>query len=445
MLFRSGQVCPFSELYVLENENKPSISVNSISNETCRGLKDGKAEVVINNADGQYEINWFNGDTTAISSNLTGGGRSYVSVTDEANCTAIGSVWFSGVAAIGAGEEVSPSLCDSNTGTIKFKTNSNYNYAFNWADGDTSSDRINLASRDYSVKITRDDGCFTEKNITVVDDCEGKISCNDDFVTISNKDEGLIFQFDNDRDLSKAKMESIQLSKAMHGRLYTSDYIRDGFTLNKFVKIVYTPHNKNYVGTDSFTYKICTDYGFCDSATVYLNIVSQPLVRVINVNNSDMIIVKGERIRLYASGADSFSVLPETDIVQSNIGSRYFRASPTQTTTYTFTGTNNNGLTDTYEVTIRVIGDTVIPDYETIDNEIQIRIDGNKKNLIHITGQLQKYQITVHDIPNDAINNWSTLNNISTIDISSLNDGLHYLNIQHKDYPNVISSTILQQ
>jgi len=440
MIFFSYDECPFEYTVKLENENSPDLTVNRIAYETCTGLKDGVAEVIVNNADGQYNIQWFNGETTEISSNQAAG-LSYVSVTDEANCTAIGQVWMYTSSELKPVVNVSHTLCGSNTGEIEIKINNEEKYTFNWAVGNALSKRTNLSPGNYSVKISDNEGCFVEKNITVYDDCDKKIICNDDYIDVYKGSESFIFQFENDSIPPNAKIDFVYRHEIENGIIYPNDYLAYAFITNEFTKLVYSPSDTTYTGTDSFKYRVCTDSGYCDTATVYLNIVDYPTVRVVNRESQDMVIFPGEGVRLYPLGAASYTVTPETNVTEFY---NYFKATPTETTTYTFTGTTNDGLTDTYDVTVEVIGDTVLPGIEAINNGININADAFN-NLIYINGQLQNYNISVQNVANNDIFHRPTPNNTSAINLQDLDDGLYYLIIQHKDYSNVISQTIISK
>jgi len=148
----------------------------------------------------------------------------------------------------------------------------------------------------------------------------------------------------------------------------------------------------------------------------------------------------GETLQLRLSGAETFDVSPTTGLNLGSLAWNNVWANPTETTTYTITGTNSDGQTDTHEITIEVVK----AGFEAFDNAIQIHQDANN-NLVYINGQLQMVDITVLDANDNVIMNVPTQDNTMIIGSDGFTDGLHYLNIQHKDYPNVRTKTILKQ
>jgi len=183
-----------------------------------------------------------------------------------------------------------------------------------------------------------DAGCFMEKNITVYDDCDGKITCVDDFADANNQYGAYMFLMDNDVDPSAAKITQAIITQPTYGFVYETSFdLNYGYTLDEYTVFAYSPNDNTYTGPDSFTYTACTDYGFCDSATVYLTVVAEPVVQVLNTVSEDLVICQDESIQLIAQGAQTYTWSPSTGLDQ-NTGS-YVQASPTQTTTYTITGT----------------------------------------------------------------------------------------------------------
>jgi len=354
--------CPFELNIILENEDGADLTTNVMNHQTCDGIEDGAAEVSVANANGSYDMLWSNGSITNDANNLATGNH-FVTVTDQANCISIERIWISLINGFFGDEQVSGSICNSNTGSIDLLNIQGgagtgfYNYS--WSDGSTNATRTNLTSNNYDVIISDDAGCFIEKNITVYDDCDGRITCADDFQDVNNQTGAYIPILQNDIDPSPANVVQGIISQPTYGFVYESSFtliypdILDENTL-----FFYYPYDNTYTGPDSFTYTFCTDYGFCDSATVYLNVVAEPVVQAFNIEAEDLIICEGEEIQLIATGAQDYSWSPNTGLDQ-NTGS-FVLASPTETTTYTVTGTTAEGETDSYEITIQ-IGSAVTP------------------------------------------------------------------------------------
>ncbi|WP_199140986.1 lamin tail domain-containing protein [Pedobacter sp. ASV12] len=89
------------------------------------------------------------------------------------------------------------------------------------------------------------------------------------------------------------------------------------------------------------------------TATVIINALP---ALVITSNTSSAVISKGTAIVLSASGANTYTWSPQTDVIAGQ-GSANLTIRPKQTTTYTVTGTNASGCTTTQSITIQVQDD----------------------------------------------------------------------------------------
>lgn len=368
-----NNICPFELNVILENESGADVSVSSLSPQTCQGINDGSLQAVINSVNGTYNLSWSNGSNNMVASNLESGNH-FVTVIDQADCVSIERGWVSISNSMYVFETVFGSSCNNNTGAIDlgvYGGNGTGAFAYQWSNGNSSEDPSNLSSGDYSVLINDDAGCFMTHELTVYDDCDGKITCSDDNADINNTYGGYIFPFANDTDASDANFTQITISQPTYGSAYSSNY---GFMYsylpseNTFIE--YYPNDNTYTGPDSFTYKVCTSYGFCDSATVYINLVAVPVVQVATWSDEDLKLCNGESVYLTATGAESYSWSPANGL--STTTGNSVQASPSQTTTYTITGTNADGSTDNTQITIEV-GAAVatisgLPYFAEIDN-----------------------------------------------------------------------------
>lgn len=434
--------CPFRLDVILENEESADLTINTLSNRSCPGIDDGMAEVIVNNANGNYNIEWSNGTTTAVVSNLS---KSYnwVTVTDSMNCKAIGEAYIRMDRRLNSSETVSGTICNANTGSVSLLVegdSSNGVYNFQWKDGSTSENRTDMEAGDYSVVISDNMGCFIEKDITIYDNCKGKINCKDDYVDINNQHGCNVFPFANDVDSMDGIITSFKVSQPSHGSINIPGY---GHTSKKIAgnnAHVYYKGDGIYTGLDSLTYTVCTNYGFCDSATIYLNVVNRPVVSSYDTYADSMQIYLGETVTLRVQGAETYS-WPSTESLRfSRHSDSYAWASPTETTTYTITGINADGQTDTYDITVEVLE----ANFEAFSNAIQVHKDF-ENNLIHIKGKLQMLDIRVLDAANNVVLNLSSESNTLTIDFSDSDNGLYYLDVQHKYFPNVNTTTVLKQ
>jgi len=438
----NGENCPFRLDIVLENENSADLEVNILKRQSCVEVADGVAEVIVSNANGNYNIEWSNGATTAVASNLTTG-KYIVTVTDDMNCKAIAQANLYGNFPITANEVVLGSACNSNTGSINLNINGGSDsgtYTALWMDGNTMQNRANLPGGIYTVTISDDAGCTTEKNIMVNDDCNGKINCEDDYLEVNNEHAAYMFVFSNDIDPLNGEIISIQVSLPLNGTVlaYTNQ-LYDKKLENANNTYLYYTGNDTYTGPDSFTYTVCTNSGFCDDATVYLNVVSAPVVTLRDTGADTLQIYLGETEFLTTRGAESYSWFP-TEYLDYTAFDDVVSVSPIETITYTITGTNAGGQTDTRDITIEVIE----AGFKAFNNAIQINQDSDNGE-VYVNGALQMVNITVLDANNNVVMQPSIEDNAVIIQLYSLADGLHYLNIQHKDYPDVRTNTILKK
>jgi len=417
--------CPFEYEIVLENENSADLDVNVLDKQSC-GKEDGLAEVLVSNANGNYEIEWSNGATDSVISNLIKG--SYlVTVTDAMNCKAIGKTYVSEINTIYCKEIVSGSKCNESTGSIHLDiTGGSGNYSTQWMDGDTSAIRTNLAVGNYSVVISNEAGCQIEKDITIYDDCDGKINCEDDYVEVNNQHGAYIYLFANDEDPYMRTISSFEISKPKYGSASTQFQS----LLSKKIdssRYIYYKGDATYTGIDSFSYTVCTNFGFCDSATVYLNVVSKPVVSLSSPSDQKLQMYSGEQKGFYLRGAKFYSISPDTGIHLFSSG--HFVATAKETTTYTVKGTNQNGQTDTFKFTIEVI----LPNFEVFDYDIQMH-KNIQDNLLIVGGgyRVQDYNFRIFDVNGNDVLYKTKSYEPFTIDISNLNGDLHYFNIQYK-------------
>jgi len=111
--------CPFELNVILENENSAD------------------------NANGSYDIEWTNGATSAVASNLAYD-HHFVTVTDAANCKAIAQGYIGITYQMYSNQTVLGSLCNNNTGEVDLNLSGGAGsevFTCQWMDGNTSETR----------------------------------------------------------------------------------------------------------------------------------------------------------------------------------------------------------------------------------------------------------------------------------------------------------------
>ncbi len=138
-----------------------ALSFDSVMNVSCAGAADGAVYASATGGTGALSFAWSTADTTTNISGLSGGAY-VVTVADENACTATLTQM------IAEPDSLNPSLdtlinvaCfGDNSGAIEISVNGGTApYTFNWSNGDTTEDLMNLAVGTYTGTITDANGC----------------------------------------------------------------------------------------------------------------------------------------------------------------------------------------------------------------------------------------------------------------------------------------------
>jgi uncharacterized repeat protein (TIGR01451 family) len=135
---------------------------------SCNGLNDGVASANPNGGNGTITYNWSNGETSATIENLIAGTYN-VTATDEAGCTATGSVTINepseitisatgtNVTCNGAADGTATASASGGTGMITYE----------WSDGQTGSTATNLGAGIYLVTAMDENECSIFTTVTI--------------------------------------------------------------------------------------------------------------------------------------------------------------------------------------------------------------------------------------------------------------------------------------
>ena len=138
------------------------------TDETIAGANDGTATANVSGGAGGYTFNWSNNATTPSVTNLAPGNYS-VTVTDQNECTnEVDFVIQQGAVDCGQLslelEPVATRCMDSNDGSINATPiGGTGNYQYNWSNGMSTRNIINLSSGTYQLTITDQLGCSLSK------------------------------------------------------------------------------------------------------------------------------------------------------------------------------------------------------------------------------------------------------------------------------------------
>ncbi|MAR20473.1 MAG: hypothetical protein CMD25_00180, partial [Flavobacteriales bacterium] len=137
---------------ILISEPNPLTEISSSTDVSCNGGSDGTAEIIsISGGTLPYSTNWFGIDTTSLSA----GNYSY-QILDVNQCSINGSVTINQPNSLNITLISSSNItnCLNPNGSIDIDvTGGNGNYSYNWSNGETTQDLLNLSAGNYSVTV----------------------------------------------------------------------------------------------------------------------------------------------------------------------------------------------------------------------------------------------------------------------------------------------------
>ncbi len=161
--------CVYSEHVTIPATSPFTAQVDSVVAPSCYGMPDGKAGVSANGGTAPYSYRWKDGDTTASVQNLNSG-NTYVIVTDARGCSdslSI-SVPVKDSLLITPDTLVNPNCHGVTDGYIHVSvTGGNAPYNYNWSNGDSTNNAINLSAGSYALTITDSKGCTKTVSYTL--------------------------------------------------------------------------------------------------------------------------------------------------------------------------------------------------------------------------------------------------------------------------------------
>ncbi len=148
-----------------------SVVPDAVENINCNGDQDGLIEITAAGGMMPYSFLWNNGATTATLNNLSAGTYT-LTVTDNNGCTTEFIQTISEPAALTITESdiVNVNCEGGSTGNVYLLLEGGTTpYTFNWSDGSTNQDLLNVVAGNYVVTITDAAGCSEMADFTVND------------------------------------------------------------------------------------------------------------------------------------------------------------------------------------------------------------------------------------------------------------------------------------
>ncbi len=150
-------------LQVVVSEANNTILLSTVGTDpTCTGLSDGAAEAIISGGTAPVICVWSNGATTTSITNLIAGTYG-VTVTDQTNCRAFGTITLTDPAPLAVDLGADWELCEGQDAVLDAGAADNYV----WSTGDTTQTISALTSGTYSVTVTNAGGCTATDEVLV--------------------------------------------------------------------------------------------------------------------------------------------------------------------------------------------------------------------------------------------------------------------------------------
>ncbi|MFN8298182.1 MAG: gliding motility-associated C-terminal domain-containing protein [Chitinophagales bacterium] len=142
------------------NEPTPLVLSTVVTNISCNGNNTGAVDLTVSGGTLNYSFAWSNGATTEDLSGLAQGVYT-VTVTDGNGCTATASAIVTQPNALAVVAAIQDVTCaGDNNGAINLTVSGgSLPYAFNWNNGATTEDLVNLLAGTYDVTITDNNAC----------------------------------------------------------------------------------------------------------------------------------------------------------------------------------------------------------------------------------------------------------------------------------------------
>jgi gliding motility-associated-like protein len=145
-----------------------TMAITNQSNESCGGANDGSATVSASGGNGNYTYSWSPGSFIGATRNNMAAGVYTVTATDIDGCDTSITVTILGQPPLNLSISATPTSCTENTGaattTISGGTG---NYTYSWSNGATTASLTNLPVGTYTLEVTDSDNCQISETVNI--------------------------------------------------------------------------------------------------------------------------------------------------------------------------------------------------------------------------------------------------------------------------------------
>lgn len=400
--------CNTTSTVIISDQNALATAIPLFNNVSCFGQCDGTATAIATGGVEPYSFVWDNGQSAAMATNLCPGTYT-VTVTDAANCVSISTITITEPELLTASATGVDASCGGNcdgTATVT-PAGGTQAYSYLWVPGgQTTATATGLCADSYTVTVTDANGCDTTATVTISEPPIIVVSASVTAPTCTNTDNGAIdlsvsggvpgYTYDWDNGATTE-----DLTNLLPGVYTVTVTDNTGCSKTLIVTVVeqividanagpditicigdqvqlqatggsgylWTPASGlNYNNIDNpvatitttTTYIVqVTNFSCVDYDTVTVTVNPLPVIDA----GAGAEILSGTTVQLEAAGAGTngtYSWSPSDGLDNANIYNPI--ASPTITTIYFVTGTDENGCSAVDSLTIEVSPGIVFPD-----------------------------------------------------------------------------------
>lgn len=166
----TGLTCNETATYTVDDISGAASIIPVVTSSTC-GQNNGGAIVQLNGGQPPFTYVWSNGNTTEEIENVLAGTYG-VTVTGGDGCTSVASITIPNedpVITI-TGITVPNSSCSGSNGEIDISVSPANTYSYNWSNGSSSEDLINIGAGTYTVTVTLGASCYQTASFEILNE-----------------------------------------------------------------------------------------------------------------------------------------------------------------------------------------------------------------------------------------------------------------------------------